>query len=234
MKNLWLVIPTYNEKANLAELLVRLFQLDLPLKVLVVDDNSPDGTGELADELARFYKEKLFVVHRPGKLGLGSAYRQGFAYCLGRGAEVVGEMDADLSHLPEDLPKLWQRIVEGAGVVIGSRRVQGGKIIGWSWQRHLSSWGANTFSRVFLGLKTHDVTAGFRLYQVKALEKVPWRLVESNGYAWQEEIIYLLEKSGARIAEVPVLFNDRSQGQSKLRKKDIWEFFRTVIRLARK
>lgn len=232
MDNLWLVIPTYNEKDNLPELLVRLFKLDLPLFVLVVDDNSPDGTGELADELARYYKSKLFVIHRPAKLGLGSAYRQGFAYALGRGAVVVGEMDADLSHLPEDLPKLWQKIEQGASVAIGSRRVRGGKIVGWNWQRHLSSWGATIFSRAFLGLKTRDVTAGYRLYKIAALEQVPWRLVESNGYAWQEEILYLLEKSGARIAEVPVVFNDRSQGQSKLRKKDIVEFFRTVIRLA--
>lgn len=233
MKNLWLIIPTYNESDNLPDLLARLFKLDIPLSVLIVDDNSPDGTGELADEMAKYYKGKLFVLHRPAKLGLGSAYRQGFAYSIGRGAEVVGEMDADLSHLPEDLPKLWDKIQEGAGVAIGSRRVRGGKIVGWGWQRHLSSWGANTFSRLFLGLKTKDVTAGFRLYQVKTLEKVTWRLVESNGYAWQEEILYLLEKSGARIAEVPVVFNDRSQGQSKLKKKDIVEFFLTVIRLAR-
>ena len=234
MQNLWIVIPTYNECDNIAENLARLFKLNLSLNVLVVDDNSPDGTGELVDELSRVYKGKLFVLHRPGKLGLGSAYRQGFAYCLGRGAQVVGEMDADLSHLPEDLPKLWEKIGQGAEVVIGSRRVRGGKIVGWGLGRHLISWGANTVSRLMLELKTHDVTAGFRLYKVEALEKIPWRTITSNGYAWQEEIICLLERSGARVAEVPVIFNDRTYGKSKLRKKDIVEFFITIFRLAGK
>jgi len=231
MEKLWVIIPTYNERANLDELLARLFKLDLPLAILVVDDNSPDGTGELADELSRFYRGKLFVLHRAGKQGLGTAYRQGFAYALGHGATVVGEMDADLSHLPEDLPRLWEQILKGADVAIGSRRVKGGKIEGWGPWRHLMSWGATIVSRVVLGLKTKDVTAGFRLYKTAALERVPWRQVESNGYAWQEEIIYLLERSGAKIAEVPVVFNDRSQGKSKLRTKDIVEFFSTIRRL---
>lgn len=231
MQNLWIVIPTYNEKDNLPELLARLFKLDLQFNVLIVDDASPDGTGELADELSRFYKGKLFVLHRAGKLGLGSAYRQGFAYCIGRGAQVVGEMDADLSHNPEDLPRLWAKIEEGAELIVGSRRVRGGKIIGWGPWRHLISWCAGTASRLLLNLKTRDVTAGFRLYKVDSLEKIPWRHITSNGYAWQEEILCLLESSGARVMEVPVVFNDRSRGKSKLRKKDIIEFFLTIFRL---
>lgn len=233
MINLWLIIPTYNERANLPELLSRLFKLELPLNVLVVDDNSPDSTGDLADELARFYRGRLFVLHRPTKQGLGSAYRQGFAYAIGRGATVVGEMDADLSHLPEDVPRLWQEMMTGAEVVIGSRRVRGGKIVGWGLGRHLASLAANVLARAVLNLKTCDVTAGFRLYLVTALERIPWRQLQSNGYAWQEEILFLLEKSGARIVEVPVVFNDRSQGKSKLRTKDIVEFFLTIIRLRR-
>ncbi len=231
MDNLWLVVPTYNERNNLAELVERVLAQPIKVFLLVVDDNSPDGTGQLADELAQKYKGRMLVLHRPGKQGLGSAYRQGFAYCINRGAQVVGEMDADLSHIPEDLPKLWEKIKQGAQVVIGSRRVEGGKIIGWGVWRHFTSWGANTFSRLILGLKTRDVTAGFRLYEVEALEKIPWRAITSNGYAWQEEIIFLLEKSGARIAEVPVVFNDRSQGKSKLKGKDIFEFFKTIFRL---
>lgn len=232
MLNLWVVIPTYNERENLGRLVNELFKIDLPLKILVVDDFSPDGTGEEADELSRIYKYKLLVLHRPGKLGLGSAYRQAFALAISQGAEVVGEMDADFSHSPEDLLRLWLEILDGAEVVIGSRRVRGGKIIGWSWWRHLTSWGANTVSRVVLGLKTKDVTAGFRLYNVKALDKISWRFIESNGYAWQEEILFLLEKSGAKVTEVPVVFNDRAKGKSKLKTKDIWEFFKVIFRLA--
>jgi len=203
MNNLWVVIPTYNERANLAALVGRLFKLELPLSVLVVDDASPDG----------------------------SAYREGFAYVIKRGATVVGEMDADLSHNPEDLPRLWQMLLSGAEVVVGSRRVRGGKIKGWGWWRHLMSWGANAAARLILGLKTHDVTAGFRLYQVKVLQRVPWRQVKSEGYAWQEEILFLLEHAKANIAEVPVVFNDRSHGKSKLRARDIKEFFVTLTRL---
>lgn len=231
MENLWLIVPTYNERANLAELAARLLALPVPLTLLVVDDASPDGTGTVADELARAYLGKVFVLHRPRKLGLGSAYRAGFAEALARGATVVGEMDADLSHSPEDLPRLWQQVANGADVVVGSRRVQGGKIVGWSMWRHVQSWGANTVARALLGLKTHDVTAGFRLYRVSALARVPWRQVASEGYAWQEEILYLLERSGARITEVPVVFNDRAKGRSKLSSRDIAEFFSTIIRL---
>ncbi len=228
---LWLIIPTYNEKDNLAGLADRLLALPLPLSILVVDDNSPDGTGKLADDLSDKYKGRLFVLHRSGKLGLGSAYRQGFVLAIGRGATAVGEMDADNSHLPEDLTRLWQALDQGADVVIGSRRIKGGQIIGWGWWRHFTSWGANTLARAVLGLKTRDVTAGYRLYKVAALEKIPWRIITSNGYAWQEEILFLLEKAGARVAEVPVVFNDRKQGQSKLRGKDILEFFATISRL---
>lgn len=233
MTNLWVVIPTYNEQANLAELVTHLFELDLPLKVLIVDDNSPDGTGVLADELARAYKEKLFVLHRSGKMGLGSAYRQGFSLAIARGAEVVAEMDADFSHLPQDLPRLWQKILDGADVAVGSRRVKGGRVVGWGAWRHFTSWGANSASRLILGLKTQDVTAGFRMYKVKSLEKISWRTITSNGYAWQEEILFLLEKSGAGVIEVSVVFNDREKGKSKLRFKDILEFFYTIIRLAK-
>jgi len=131
MQNLWIVIPTYNECDNIAENLARLFKLNLSLNVLVVDDNSPDGTGELVDELSRFYKGKLFVLHRPGKLGLGSAYRQGFAYCLGRGAQVVGEMDADLSHQPKYLPKFLEA-AKTHDLVLGSRYIPGGGVENWN------------------------------------------------------------------------------------------------------
>lgn len=232
MAQLWVVIPTYNEQANLAELAARLMSLKLPLALLVVDDASPDGTGQLADELSRRYLGQFHVIHRAGKLGLGSAYRAGFAYAIEHGASVVGEMDADLSHNPQDLPRLWAVLEAGSEVVLGSRRVKGGKIEGWGPLRHLMSWGATTLSRLVLGLKTRDVTAGFRLYRITALDKVPWRSVTSNGYAWQEEILFWLERSGAKVVEVPVIFSDRSRGKSKLKLGDVIEFFGAVIRLA--
>ncbi|MDP3986125.1 MAG: polyprenol monophosphomannose synthase [Candidatus Veblenbacteria bacterium] len=232
MYKLWVIVPTYNERANLLELTGGLFKLDLPLTVLVVDDASPDGTGQLADELVQKYSSRMYVLHRSGKLGLGSAYREGFAYALAGGATVVGEMDADLSHLPEDLSRLWQALASGADVVVGSRRVPGGSIVGWSRWRHLMSWGAATISRLILGIKTRDVTSGFRLYRAEALARVSWQEVRSDGYAWQEEILYLLERSGAHVTEVPVIFKDRTKGKSKLKGKDIVEFFRTIVRLS--
>jgi len=230
MPGIWIVVPTYNEASNLPRLLKRLFLLALPLEVLVVDDASPDGTGQLADGLKNQYPH-LHVLHRPMKQGLGSAYRAGFKYALEQGAEVVGEMDADLSHAPEDLPRLAVAIEQGADVAIGSRRVPGGQIVGWSWWRHFMSSGAMLVARLVLGLQTKDITSGFRLYTGGALDKIPWCEVKSNGYAWQEELIYLCEQVQLRVVEVPVIFTDRTQGSSKLKLSDIIEFFVTVVRL---
>lgn len=230
MENIWLVIPTYNEAANLPELTARLFALPQNLNVLVVDDASPDGTGAVADELAQRYP-RLHVLHRAGKLGLGSAYRAGFAWALARGADVVGEMDADLSHAPEDVPRLLATIHHGAGAAIGSRRVAGGRIVGWGMWRSTISWGAAIVSRLILGLKTKDVTAGFRLYTKAALAAIPWQEVASDGYAWQEELVYMLERAGVKITEVPVTFVDRTRGHSKLNFQNVVEFFVTIWRL---
>lgn len=228
--NVWLVIPTYNEAANLPQLLARLFALPLELHVLVVDDASPDGTGQLAEKLTARYS-RLQVLYRAGKQGLGSAYRAGFAFALEHGADVVGEMDADWSHAPEDVPRLLAAIESGADVAIGSRRVPGGRIVGWGPWRHLMSFGATTVARLILGLKTKDVTAGFRLYTKAALTAMPWATVRSDGYAWQEELVYLAERAGLRITEVPVTFVDRTQGRSKLSSAAVLEFFATLVRL---
>jgi dolichol-phosphate mannosyltransferase len=230
MLNTWIIVPTYNEADNLPVLFDRLSKLQSPPQVLVVDDNSPDHTGQLAESLQSKYSW-LHVLSRPNKLGLGSAYRVGFQQALTQGAEVVGEMDADLSHAPEDIPRLVQAIEQGAQVAIGSRRVSGGRVVGWSWWRHLESWGAMTVARCLLRLKTRDVTAGFRLYTRSALAKIPWSQVKSDSYAWQEEIIWLAERAGLKIVEVPVVFVDRAAGKSKLNKKDIAEFFTTIWRL---
>ncbi len=230
MDSLWVVVPTYNERENIAEL-VRRAILALPTAhLLVVDDSSPDGTAEAVGGLQLTYPN-LHLIKRVGKLGLGSAYRAGFRYALAHGALVVGEMDADLSHRPEDVPRLLAAVRQGVDVAIGSRRVPGGRVVGWGFQRHLMSWGAMATARLVLGLKTHDVTSGFRLYTKKALASIPWAGVESNGYAWQEELVYLCERAGLNLAEVPVVFVDRTAGVSKLHLKDIVEFFATMVRL---
>lgn len=228
--NLWVVVPTYNERENIDQLLARCFALPLELTVLVVDDSSPDGTAERVGELKAVYP-RLRLFKRAGKLGLGSAYRDGFSIALQNGGEILGEMDADMSHAPEDLLKLISAVKEGADVVIGSRRVKGGRVDGWGLVRRFTSWGAMTTARLALGLKTLDVTAGFRLYTRQALEKIPWQAAKSDGYAWQEEMLYLCEKAGLRIVEVPVVFVDRKHGKSKLNSKNIFEFFKTMWRL---
>ncbi|MBI5733458.1 MAG: polyprenol monophosphomannose synthase [Candidatus Kerfeldbacteria bacterium] len=263
---IWLVIPTYNEAANIASLLAALFDLPLDLSphllagcwpcksesashssipvarprdilgrcgdlsVVVVDDNSPDQTAAQVKLLQEKYPG-LYLVKRPRKLGLGSAYRAGFKFALEHGAEVVGEMDADWSHSPSDVLRLVAAFRSGAEVAIGSRRIKGGQIIGWAWYRHFMSFGATTFARLVLGLKTRDITAGFRLYTKGALNKIPWQSVQSDGYAWQEEMIFLCERARLKIIEVPVIFKDRQQGKSKLKLKDVIEFFVNIFRL---
>lgn len=231
LKEIYIVIPTYNESNTIKDLLIQIFKEVPDIKVLIVDDNSPDGTAGEVEIIKKILPNKLFLLKRSGKLGLGSAYREGFGYCLGLGASVVGEMDADFSHQPKDLFRLVKEIENGAGVVIGSRRVKGGKIIGWGVWRHFSSWSANMFSRVLLGLSTKDVTAGFRLYTRDALAVIPWQKIKSNGYAWQEEMIFWGEKYKLKISEVPVEFIDRRVGKSKLNYRDVIDFFITIFRL---
>lgn len=229
-----MIIPTYNEKDNLELVVSGIFELGLAdLSILVVDDGSPDGTGAVADRLSDRYPGKLHVLHREGKLGLGTAYLEGFRFGIARGFEALCEMDADGSHEPAALRDLVAAVSGGADVAIGSRRVPGGRIVGWGPHRHLMSWGAMTLSRLALGLKTRDVTAGFRCYRARVVEELLRRPISSNGYAFQEETIFYCEKLGFRIAEIPVTFRDRVRGGSKLSKKEIIAFFTTIRRLRR-
>lgn len=228
--NIFVVIATYNEKENIKKLVKEIFDLKIDgLKMIIVDDNSPDGTGEIADELAKIYP--LEVIHRAGKFGLGSALIISFQRAIEKGADLIVTLDADFSHDPRDIPQLLAPISEGFDIVIGSRKISGGGIIGWNAWRQFCSAGAMWLSRLLLGLKTHDVTTNFRCYKKEALETLNYGEVRSSGYSFFEETLYLAEKANLKIKEVPVIFNDRTHGKSKLSRKEIIKFFITIIRL---
>jgi dolichol-phosphate mannosyltransferase len=224
------IIPTYNESENL-ERLARLI-LDLPLgpEVIVVDDNSPDGTGQIADRLAA-EDGRMHVIHRPGKLGLGTAYVAGFRRALSLGVECIITMDADFSHHPRYIPVLVAHS-NGAQVVVGSRYVQGGGTRYCSLKRRLLSRGANGFARLMLGLEARDCTAGFRCYRRRALEAIDLDAILSDGYSFLVEMLYQCQRRGYRIAEVPIIFEDRRHGVSKISRQEIFKAIYTVLRLA--
>jgi len=210
------VIPTYNEVENLPRLISTLFALPLELSVLVVDDNSPDGTGHLADGLAEKYAGRVAVLHRSGKLGVSSAYVQGFQRALERGAEAVAQMDADFSHDPMTLVTM-AKCLETCDVVFGSRYAPGGSVdIQWPvWRRGLSTWG-NFYARKVLRIPVRDVTTGYRLWQSDTLRGLPLWNIQSKGYIFQVEMAYLAHCLEYRMREMPVYFVDRRRGQSKM------------------
>lgn len=225
-----IVIPTYNERENIVGLLSALFALDIPeLEVIVVDDNSPDGTAQAVREYSAAHR--VHLVCRNKKLGLGSAYIAGMKKALHLGADAVFEMDADFSHNPADVPRMLAKLAK-TDMVVGSRRVSGGRIVGWNVRRHLTSRTANLFSRLVLRLKTRDVTAGFRCYRREVLQSIQFETVKSNGYAFQEELLCRVERAGFIVSEIPVVFTDRKAGKSKLSARDIAEFFLVMARLA--
>jgi dolichol-phosphate mannosyltransferase len=211
------VVPTYNEAENLTRLAAVLFSLSLDdLRLLVVDDHSPDGTGELADQLAQEHAPKIFVIHRTGKLGLGTAYLAGFRQALKDGADLVCQMDADFSHPPEKIPELVKAIAR-SDVALGSRYVPGGNLdVKWPlWRKGLSTFG-NWYARTILGLSVQDVTGGFRLWKRATLEGMPLDRIRSNGYMFQVEMTYVASKLGYQFVEVPIYFADRKFGTSKM------------------
>lgn len=212
------VIPTYNEATNLPALVAELLALPLEdLQIVVVDDASPDGTGRVADELARREPQRLQVVHRPAKLGLGTAYVDGFRLALAAGADAIVQMDADFSHAPTDVPRLLEALTT-CDVAVGSRYVAGGRLDErWSWWRFLLSWWANSiYARFILGLKVRDATAGFKAWRRSALEAIDLDAIRSNGYVFQVEMAYVAQRLGLRVREVPIYFEDRRIGQSKM------------------
>jgi len=218
--DLLIVLPTYQEAANLPVIVDALFSLPLTgLRVLVVDDNSPDGTGRIAEELAEFYgRHRMGVVHRQGKEGLGRAYIDGMSRAIAAGAEFVVQMDSDLSHGPEYLPGMLGTLVAAdADVVIGSRYVVGASVgAEWPWYRKMLSSFANTYVRTLLHLGIRDVTAGYKLWRASALNAIDLSSVQSNGYSFQVEMNYRAIRKGLKIVELPIHFSDRTEGESKM------------------
>lgn len=220
-----IVVPTYNERQNLPRLVEAIAKhMPAPYEIIVVDDSSPDGTAELAEDLAKTHPVR--VLRRPAKSGLGSAYRDGFALAQG---DVVFEMDADLSHDPRFLPALVDAIERGADVAIGSRYVADGRVVGWNWYRKLVSGVGNRLAKTALGLRSRDVTSGYRAYAREHADVVQQAL--SDGYAFQVEVLYIARRRGLRIVEVPITFENRTVGKSKLGGGEFLKFIGTLGRL---
>ncbi|RLC87342.1 MAG: polyprenol monophosphomannose synthase [Chloroflexi bacterium] len=225
------IVPTYDERENIERLVALLLELPMELRVIIVDDNSPDGTGELAERLAGEHPGRITVIHRAGKLGLGTAYIAGFRQALAGGADLIVTMDADFSHPPEAIPALVAKIGEGYALVIGSRYVAGGRTVGCTLDRQALSWGANAFTRILLGLQAHDTTAGFRCYRREVLASMPLEEIFSNGYSFLIEMLYKVQQRGWRIGEVPITFENRREGVSKISRHEITRALYTVARL---
>ncbi|WP_157247204.1 polyprenol monophosphomannose synthase [Nonomuraea typhae] len=217
-----IVVPTYNERDNLPLIAQRIRAAVPDAHLMVADDNSPDGTGEVADGLAAA-DDHIHVLHRPGKQGLGAAYIAAFRWGMNEGYDVLVEMDADGSHQPEELPKLLEALAEGADLAIGSRWVPGGKVVNWPFHREFLSRGANVYVRLILGLPIRDATAGFRAYRASTLEKVGITGVESQGYCFQVDLTLRTVRNGLRAREVPITFVERVNGVSKMSGKIISE-----------
>jgi dolichol-phosphate mannosyltransferase len=209
------VLPTYDEAANIAEVLRRIRAAAREVDVLVVDDGSPDGTADLAEALAGELGG-IEVMRRPAKSGLGSAYRDGFRVGLGQGYEALVEMDADLSHDPATLPDLIAAVADGADLAIGTRYMPGGRIPDWPWRRRAISRIGNLYARTMLGISPRDSTSGFRCYHRRALEAIDLASVRADGYGFQVEMAYFVERNGGKVTEVPIEFRDRTLGHSKM------------------
>lgn len=230
MGRVLIVTPTYNERDNLKDLVAAVQAAAPDAHLLVVDDASPDGTGVLADAMAAA-DPRIAVLHRAGKLGLGTAYVAGFERALAEGFDVVFEMDADLSHDPAYIPQFLDAIARGAEVVVGSRNVEGGGVEGWGLGRHALSKGGSLYARAILGVGVRDLTTGFKAYTRRAIEALDLRTVRSNGYSFQIETTYRALRKGLRVVEVPIVFVDRRAGRSKMSRRIFAEAITEVWRL---
>jgi len=221
MNKALVIVPTYNERENIPKLVGEVLEKDPRLEMLIVDDSSPDGTGELADRLAE-QNARVHAIHRQAKLGLGSAYREGFRWALERDYDLVFEMDADFSHDPDYL-KDFLKAVEDADFVIGSRYVSGINVVNWPMSRLLLSYGASLYTRIITGMPVKDPTAGFKCFRREVLESLDLSRIQSDGYSFQIEVSFKVWRKKFRIREIPIVFVDRHSGTSKMNRKIIFE-----------
>jgi dolichol-phosphate mannosyltransferase len=229
MNNTVVIVPTYNERDNLPQMAERLLKLPVSVDLLIVDDSSPDGTGELADELAAKHPQ-IHVLHRATKDGLGRAYCAGFGWALERNYDFIMEMDGDFSHNPDDIPKYLEAIRD-ADLVLGSRYCNGIRVINWPLSRLMLSMGAARYVKFITGMPFTDPTGGFKCFRRRALESIDLNRVRSNGYSFQIEMTHKIWRQGMKVAEVPIIFTERIQGHSKMSRKIIWEALFMVWRL---
>jgi len=227
----YIIVPTYNESENLPNLLKDIFALPGEVNVINVDDGSPDGTGDIAEAWVAAHPKRMVAVHRSGKQGLGTAYIAGFRRAFELGADAVLTMDADFSHNPRYIPAMIAK-GETADLVIGSRYVPGGDMLYCPWYRKVLSGGANFAAHFALGLKARDATAGFRLYRRQVLESIDLDGIFSSGYSFLIEMLYLVQRKGWRVAEVPIVYEDRMAGQTKISRAEIMRALYTVSRLS--
>lgn len=225
------IIPTYNEKENIAAIIKAVFSLDEGFHVLIVDDGSPDGTAAIVKEMQAQFPESLFIIERTGKLGLGTAYIAGFKWALERNYAFIFEMDADFSHNPEDLIKLRENCANGADLAIGSRYKSGINVVNWPMSRVLLSFYASKYVQFITGMPINDATAGFKCYRREVLQSIDFNKIKFVGYAFQIEMKFVTWKKGFNIIEVPIIFTDRSEGTSKMSKGIVKEAILGVIQM---
>jgi len=214
-KNL-VIIPTYNERENVEKMIRKVFSLETLFHLLIVEDNSPDGTAEIVKKLMKEFPGKLHIIERKGKLGLGTAYVAGFKWALEKNYDFIFEMDCDFSHNPDDLERLYQAAYDGADVVIGSRYISGINVVNWPLRRVLMSYLASIYVRIVTGMNVRDATAGFKCYRRKVLETIEFEKIKLIGYGFQIEMKFTAYKFGFKIIEVPIVFTDRKEGTSKM------------------
>ena len=225
-----IIIPTYNEKENIEKIIRAVFSLEGEYHIIIIEDNSPDGTGQIVKRLQKEFPERLFMIERTGKQGLGTAYIEGFKWSIGHGYDYIFEMDADFSHNPEDVPRLYEACAkDGADVAIGSRYCNGISVINWPIGRVIMSYFASVFVRKVLDMKIYDSTAGFKCYKRKVLETIDLDNIRMKGYGFQIEMKYSAYKLGFKIKEVPIIFVDRKEGSSKMSSSIFGEAFWGVI-----
>ncbi len=231
MKRILVIIPTYNESENILNIIPEVLKFsnaDYEFDILIVDDNSPDGTSEIVENN---FSDNVFLLKREKKLGLGTAYCAGFNFAIKNNYDLIFEMDADFSHDPKYLPRFLDKIEDGYDLVVGSRYIDGVSVVNWPISRLILSYSANIYTRIITGLKVKDTTAGFMCYKVSALSQIDLNKVKSNGYSFQIEMKFKFYKKGFKITEIPILFIDRTAGSSKMSRKVVFEAYLMVWKL---